>query len=766
MLRILLLLVTGFVLGEVFSQCDGSIMIGIASVVLLISIRLIWTTKQKKKRWLLLLPFLLLFGWWFYGYFSGDSEVDRMLKTEQAGILEGTICKIHGKTSGDVITLRDCIFISFQKEYYLPGEIEISYLDEVEQLLIGNSIRVTGELLKIEPPTNYGQFNRVVYCNSRNIYYQFKGNNYIVTDNTVWRYHNLLRRIREETEDVYVNYLGQNNAGIISAMVLGQKTYLEEERKELYQRNGIAHILAISGLHISMIGMMVYRRMRKWFIPAPICAFVSIWLLISYGILSGMGGASIRAIIMLMVTIIGDGIGRTPDLLTSMSLAGLLMLLHNPIQLYDAGFLLSYGAIIGIGGIGPVLNKIIPGRNSIIQGFRSGLAVQLATIPILLYFYYEIAPYSILINILVVPLMSILLPCGIAMGIGGTYIPITGELLRVPINIILWVYDGLCNICEKLPGSTLIIGKPDITEIIIYYGVLALVIYGIQRKHRMSVGMVILSIIVSISFIQKDKSNVSMLDVGQGDCIYLYTGEKHYLIDGGSTSISKIGQYRIEPFLKAKGVGRLDGIFITHMDEDHISGVRELLERGYMIDNLILGDVQDKTQYEEIVKLAEKNNTMVQYMAADDLISDGESVITCMHPPSGYKSKDINACSIVLDISIEKQHMLFTGDLGSAQEEELLANPYKKSRLQWTDYNILKVGHHGSKNSSCQEFLEIVKPKISIISCGKDNSYGHPHDETIDRLREIGSDIYITTNNGEIDVCIEQNKSTIDCNAE
>lgn len=753
-----MLLVTGFVLGEVCSLCNSIIIRGGITLLLSIgAILFLWKDRNNKKKWwLVLLPFFLAGGAWYYGYFAGESSVEKELLQEQAGTMEGTVASIVGKASGNVVYLQNCMFQDYSRMMQLPGQVVVFSVKDTESLKLGNQIRLTGKLTKIQAPSNLGQFNSVVYCNSRNIYYQYKQSSCQVINTDYWHYRNGLRKMRDTMEQVFLYYLGEQDAGIISAMVLGQKTYLEEDRKELYQENGIAHILAISGLHVGMLGMLVYKRLRRLLLPAPFCAGISIWLLISYGMLSGMGSAALRAIIMLIVTIIGDVIGRISDMLTSMGLAGFFMLLMNPIQLLDAGFLLSYGAIVGIGGISPALEKIMPGNHWLAQGFRSGLAVQLGTTPILLYFYYELTPYSIILNLLVIPFMSVLLPCAIAVGTAGYYIELVGRLFRIPVMLILKVYDCLCNVSSGLPGSKLVVGRPGIMAMLVYYIALALALYWMQNKKWKQMGILFFIVLVTVCFIPEEEPGISMLDVGQGDCIYMNTGEHHYLIDGGSSSVGKVGQYRIEPFLKAKGVGRLNGVILTHMDADHISGVEELFNRGYPIDTLILGDIKDKSQYGDMIDLAEQNGTAVQYMAFGDKIMDNSCSMLCLHPVSGYEGEDTNANSIVLDVTMGNSHMLFTGDLSQEQEKEILSNPYIKTRLQNTRYDLLKVGHHGSKNSSGEEFLAVVKPDIAVISCGEDNSYGHPHRETLERLEEVESEFYVTTEQGEIDILFSE----------
>jgi competence protein ComEC len=259
---------------------------------------------------------------------------------------------------------------------------------------------------------------------------------------------------------------------------------------------------------------------------------------------------------------------------------------------------------------------------------------------------------------------------------------------------------------------------------------------------------------------------VKMLDVGQGDCIYLETkGGLHMLIDGGSSSASEIGKYTILPFLKYNGVRKLDYVIVTHADKDHISGIVEMLEEERamvpMIEHLILPDIPlalRDDSYLKVEMLAKRKGCEVLYFSKGKGISYKDFSLTCLFPSKDIQTGgkwDKNELSLVCQVELNATKFLFTGDLGELGELWLLEHHLLGS------VSALKVGHHGSKNSSSMEFLAKVMPEIALISCGKDNVYGHPGVETLERLREVESEVWNTAECGQIVVDIDETSELV-----
>ncbi len=243
---------------------------------------------------------------------------------------------------------------------------------------------------------------------------------------------------------------------------------------------------------------------------------------------------------------------------------------------------------------------------------------------------------------------------------------------------------------------------------------------------------------------------VTILDVGQGDGIFLRTADgMSMMIDGGSTDVSGVGTYRIGPYLKAGGVQTVSWWFVTHADADHISGIKELLEDpdGLRIGNLVLPYVSEELRdhaYQNLAELARQQGTAVRYMARGDVIETETVMIRCLAPEPEHSYASRNEYSLVLDVTYKEFSMLFTGDLEDGPEQLLSVS----GQLQ--DYDVLKVAHHGSRYSTSEEFLALTRPEYAFISCGIRNSYGHPHEELLERLDTAGCQTFITPESGAI----------------
>jgi competence protein ComEC len=554
-------------------------------------------------------------------------------------------------------------------------------------------------------------------------------------------------------------------------MLLGEKYLLDEEIKQLYQQNGIAHVLAISGLHVSLIGMFIFHLLKKLKFPITLATFLSIFFIYSYGVLTNFSVSTNRAVVMMVVMLLSALIGKTYDMLSAMALSALLILLQNPLQILSAGFLLSYGAVIGIAILLPCLLKIFPTKNFLLSSLLISISAQATTTPLVLYFFYQFPVYGILTNLIILPFVTVLTLISILAGIAGIiYLPI-GIFLIGGSNYILKFYEWVCRTGSNMPGNLITLGRPNWLLILLYLSFLLLFLWAVKRYGKKYV--VLILIVAPIMLFLPDKNvglEITMLEVGQGEAIFMQSDKgNNYLIDGGSSNVSKVGIYRLQPFLMSQGVGELDYAIITHSDKDHISGLKELIEREQIIiNNLVLPKIAEKDEaYIELETLSKEKGITIQYIREGDVILDGDIRIVCLHPRPDYIPSSSNAYSTVLSITYGEFDMLLTGDLEKDGEKELiklLENPeYRANNAirPATDYDILKVAHHGSKYSTFEEFLQIVQPEISIISCGEDNSYGHPHEELIERLYRVGSEIKITYEYGAITIRTDGKKLEI-----
>ncbi|NLL77330.1 MAG: DNA internalization-related competence protein ComEC/Rec2, partial [Clostridiales bacterium] len=523
--------------------------------------------------------------------------------------------------------------------------------------------------------------------------------------------------------------------------------------------------LAISGLHISVIGVGLYKLLIRCGISVKLSVFASVVVIGCYGIMTGMSASAVRAIVMFGLHFAANMIGRSYDMLTALSLAAVLLLIEQPKYVEHSGFLFSFSAIIAIGVLLPVLYDNNYKKNKyhkVRQAFASGAAVALVQLPVHLMFYYQFPVCSVFLNLIIIPLATIVMYNGMFCMLIGGILPFLARKAGYVSSVIFWIYEKSCMLCEKAAYGNIIVGKPEIWQVEAYIVMLA-ALSAIGKK--MSSWWKMQWIIVALTLLMlKGGSGLSITaaDVGQGDGIHIRSGTgKHYLIDGGSTSKSAVGKYQLIPYLKSQGAGKLEAVFVTHTDQDHCNGIQTLIEEsdkgGIKIGCLILPDIGKQGRdemYEKLRKSAQEHRIAVKYMSRGQYFQDGEMRLTCAHPFAGYDTEEANEYSLVIYLSYGSFTALFTGDVEGRGEEALKKYMERSSLLQGAA-TLLKVAHHGSGNSTDEEFLEMLDPKIALISCAEKNRYGHPHPELLTRLKEQGCMVYITKDKGAVTICTD-----------
>ncbi|TAH62810.1 MAG: ComEC/Rec2 family competence protein, partial [Anaerolineaceae bacterium] len=346
----------------------------------------------------------------------------------------------------------------------------------------------------------------------------------------------------------------------------------------------------------------------------------------------------------------------------ALSLSAFLILLQNPMELFQAGFLLSFGAVLGIAIFLPSLNCLHEAKNTLQKGIYVSVSAQALTLPIVLYYFFQIPVYSVFINLIVIPLTSLLMLTALLAGIVGIVSLSLGVFIAGGANYILIFYEMVCRLGSKLPGNLITVGRPDTVIIWIYIAILSVFIIS-ARKYNKKRLLILIVVALAILIIPKSKDGltVTMLDVGQGDAIFMETDSgTTYLVDGGSLDVNQVGRYRITPYLLSRGTDTLDYAIVTHTDTDHVSGLMELIEGEQIyIKNLVLPNTTAKNEiYHQLETLAKKKEIKLMYIVAGDKIIDGKVQMTFLHPPAGYQPASNNDYSAVISIRYEEFDML------------------------------------------------------------------------------------------------------------
>ena len=643
---------------------------------------------------------------------------------------------------------------------------------------MGERICVEGKVGEFRTATNPGQFDMKNYY----LYKGYGANIYTETWESVSDGYSLYRewlwRLRCYLGGVYDSIMNSDDAGVMRAMILGDKSELSDDIKELYRMNGIAHILAISGLHISVIGFGLYKLMRRTTMPVTPAVCTSALVMLSYAEMTGQGTSTVRAVTMFLIMTGADILRRSYDLPTALVISALTCILTNPYELMMSGFWMSYMAVGGVAIFYPAVKQKIRIENrylrAVMSAVCSGICVTVFTMPLIALSYYEVPVYSVLLNLVVIPLMTVLMAAGLLSLVVGCMSADIGCAVAVPCHLLMSLYSFLCECVEKLPFHSYICGAPAGWQVAVFYGILILVIaYGkklklYERILAMPVALAVLFYRIPTGFF------VTMLDVGQGDGICVSSEKTICMIDGGSSSKKDLFKYTIMPFLKYNGYSCVDCWFISHPDSDHTSGLIEMLETedmgGIDIGQIVLPDAYGVyDDCEELISLADSHNIEVVYFSAGDQLSDECGLrVLCLHPAEGYRTDDVNTYSEILEVSCGSFAGIFTGDATVESEQNvfrLLENDGIKESLRFPEggYPVLKVGHHGSHTSSSEEWLSWVSPSVALISVGENNSYGHPHEDVLERLEQHGADVFRTDEAGAIIISEHKEGIEISC---
>ena len=759
-----------------------------------------------------------------------------VLEEGQSVRLAGKINRVEEKTNCFYYYLTDCSVE--QSDHLMPCNDVLAYVSS-DDYSVGQILILQGTISLFDEATNEGQFDSRAFYRSQKIDFGVWVDSVERVEGKSDRFRVWLSRVRVELGIPLSRYADDD--GVLSAMLLGDKTSLDSEIRSLYQKSGIAHVLAISGLHISLLGMALYRLLRHR------CGLTYLWagivaasFLVAYTLMTGNAVSARRATGMLIVYLVADLLGRSYDMLSALSLIVILLLWENPFLVTNSGFQFSVAAVVGIGvGQGVLVPrvgswKVVYGRrkkqddvvrcdaakcdvakrdaakcdaakcdaerirmqnlvdwmkhrmDKCLPGMMISLSIQFFTLPLVAYYYYEIPVYAILLNIPVLALIPYVLGLAVFGSLTGQIAflqPLSFALCRV-CGWVLHGYRWLCDASLLLPGARMITGKPSEVRVVVYYGLLGAFYYvlwcGMKKKQRQmctkgaqaekqewirswfgfGLGLVLVLLLTFLFVRGKPEFELDILDVGQGDAIYLCASDgTNFMIDGGSTDVKKVGTYRILPFLKAKAIRKVDYWFVSHTDEDHISGLVEVMESGYAVGTLVLAEAQKEDEKaHRLAELAQKNGIRVCYMKAGDVLGTRkEDVVNernraetfrieCLYPTNNNDSEDVNDRCLVLYYEDENFSAFFGGDISSEVEEQLVS----AAKCRQTD--VLKASHHGSKYSNSDVLLHALHPRLTIASAGKKNRYGHPSPEAIARVGESGSAFYSTIDYGRIRV--------------
>gem|GEM_PF-1657550 len=660
--------------------------------------------------------------------------------------------------------------------------------------------------------------------------------------------------------------------GIFTALLLGDRRSLPEDTYSLFQNGGIAHIIAISGLHLSLIAGAVSKLLRRLGLSKKTAALISSLLLLFYVLMIGGAVSAWRAFIMYAVQVGALLTKRTYDAPSALGLAGLLILLKDPLYLFNAAFQLSFGAVWALSVAAPVLVKWLRAeKNGPAKALIGSAAVQLVTFPLVAWHFYKLPLYGLFLNLLVVPLTGAALASVFAAALAAlVYVP-GGVFLCGLAHYIFLGIRWLCSRAEQLPGSVFVTGQPKGWQLVLYVvvmggglvlvkwwgkrgeeqdkerltgragllpqkmahglaGWLALLImrlrgeeaqkkeerlteemaglfpgrvaYGLDAEvaslkerlkgeeaqyaqerltgkvpgppdkeplsersgsqfvqpgsrflrrapHALRWLLLVAALALAPLLLHRPPRQdlaITMLDVGQGDCFLLeLPGGGAILIDGGSSSVQDVGDRVILPALWQRALTQVHAVILSHPDADHINGIGAVLEdRTVSVGLLAASRVsRENEEYALLSEQAAQAGTAWNWLATGDVLQAGDLKLTVWF--EGIATGDTNSESLILYMEAPGISALFTGDMEAAEEAAV---------QDWPDVDVVKVPHHGSKNSGSEAFYAQTTPALALISAGKNNLYGHPHVEVLEWLEAAGVEVHCTAWEGTVTVVV------------
>ncbi|MFE3973059.1 MULTISPECIES: DNA internalization-related competence protein ComEC/Rec2 [unclassified Peribacillus] len=642
--------------------------------------------------------------------------------------------------------------------YNITTEQEKAKLSQL--LRIGLSCPAEGNLQVPDKNRNENSFDYQRYLLRQGTHWIFKadsisfrecqevGNSIVVS----------IRNLRMKGVGYISEHFPEESSGFVKALIFGDQTDIDEVDLTNYQRLGLVHLLAISGLHVSFLtGMLFYLGIRVGITRENMMVAILIFLPI-YMILSGASPSVVRSCLMAMLFFLLLLFKKRISAGATIASVYMALLFFKPNMLYDIGFQLSFAVTFSI-----IMSSSIflqyPQKT--MQLFIISSISQLAALPILLFHFFEVSFLGVFLNVLYIPLYSIiLLPFSLITLFIHLLLPSLGQPLISILNFTFMLSNKAADAVSDLPLASITFGKPPfIMMTLLVISLLGLYLTWDESFEKCKIWCGIMIVLLLFQYNLQRFSpfgEVQIIDVGQGDSILIILpfNRGNYLIDTGGQITFPIETWAkrrkkfntaddiIIPLLKSKGIQHLDKLILTHADSDHMGSAKELIENFKVREIVIGGWSEEHYRDLDFVSIARVKKIKMTVTKRGDHWAVGEAAFSVLSPYE--KKEDKNDSSIVLLAKLGGLSWLLTGDMGEEGERELL------STFPQLQADILKVGHHGSKTSSSTPFLEQLQSKAALISVGKDNRYGHPHGDVIGNLEGNGIKVFRTDEDGAI----------------
>lgn len=759
---IMFITATIFMMGilSYFNNCE---IIG-ASIITILALILLYKRIISYK-YILLWIFIFYVG--FFNPYLRIRATDDLYKfTQQDVTISGRITSIPNGNSREKVKF----FFDADKinNATVSGRTLVTLTDSkgnYKNLNIGNRYEIKGKLRTPFKASNPSQFDYTKYLKNFNTYTVFYAQNEdcIKLDERLpikWKFLQGLNNVRNRILETHSKYLQSPNIEILGGIVFGDDAIAPPEYiKDNFVHSGLLHILAASGMNVAFIYGFWFFILRRLKFPYKFTVISGMFVIILYTLMTGLGPSVIRAALMLLFILLGKLIDRDAHSVALLSLVATLMLIYNPSYINDVGFQLSFIVTFGLlttanAVIGKFKNSKIP--DWLIASILIPIIAQIWVAPIQMFYFNTFSTYSILANIATMPFLSVISFGGFISSILSICTPIANIVCCISDFVLKYFLDILVfisKIFSDLPFSLITTTHPSIFQIIIYYLIVLLLTYlikiGKNRKALILLG--ILAIILTISTINIPSKHLEIItfDVQNADAFLIKTPQnKYFIIDTGKTGYkgsSTQAKLIILKYLKDRGIKNIEGLIVTHFDNDHSGGTVDIL-KDLKVKNTYLNSLEDKSNLAKAIYSELETNASNKILAQNNRTIYQENALTMKTYKANCQNDNEN--SIITLLTYKDFDMLFMGDAGIEAFTQI-----KKDIPH--NIEVFKVGHHGAKNVINNEMLAHINPEISVISTGK-NTFGHPRKGTIDTLRN--TKIYRTDTNNSIKIISDGNK--------
>jgi competence protein ComEC len=727
---------------------------------------LLWGILEQRFLFFLLLLSVPLF-FLFATFVDKQNETKIQIPSDQETVV-GEIASVP-KIDGDRL--------SFEFELTSGEVVALSYRIKNKQqkndllnLRYGMRCKLNGEISKPDGRSNFYAFDYQDFLKTKQIFWLFSPNDF-PTNRCIERKDNnnfldQLYFLKQEQIKMIKSSFPNDSAGIVIALVFGDKNELDDEVIEMYQQQGLIHLLAISGLHVGLIVGSIFYLLIRIGLSREWTVIIIILVLPLYILLTGASPSVLRAGTMTILFMLCYRFKIKIHPLDVISIVCILQLLYDPYIIKNIGFqfsyLISFSLIISS-------NKLL---NSFHSPFKLSYTVtmiaQLVSLPLVLWNNYELSIFTILLNIIYIPFISLLiLPLSLfSVLLLNVYYPLAQPVVQL-LDMLSTVSHEILEWLHLFGFGIIVFGKPNFLIIgLLYCSVLYLFLCWekqVSLLHPVFCILIILIFQLSLPHLSQD-AKITFIDVGQGDSILIELPYRRatYLIDTGGyfkpnledwqerKSNFDTGKDVVLPYLKALGIRELSGVILTHEDLDHVGGTPALLD-GMKVKSLYYPKIEGAiTTLKGIIGVTNRDPPPITLLTKGMNWQIGNAFFKVLNPDFGQYGSD-NNYSIVLLVQLYGTRILFTGDLEETGEVDLI------KEFKMLNASILKVGHHGSNTSTSPEFLQAVDPDLAVITVGSQNRFGHPSSSVVERLWENNIQVLRTDEMGAIKISINKN---------